>query len=59
MGIEDRGDNEYAASVRFHSLLHEVQDGAAEPVTEIWNLSRNTRSVKSGYWPVFSNYPDD
>lgn len=44
VGVEDRGGNEYVASVRFHGLLRETQGAAAEPFAEMWNLSRNARS---------------
>ncbi|WP_323072934.1 Tim44 domain-containing protein [Mycetohabitans endofungorum] len=44
VGVEDRGGNEYVASVRFHGLLREAQGAAAEPFAEMWNLSRNVRS---------------
>ncbi|WP_153099358.1 Tim44 domain-containing protein [Paraburkholderia hayleyella] len=42
LGVEDRG-SEYFASVRFSGLIRESAHAAAEPFTEIWNLSKSTR----------------
>ena len=43
LGVEDRG-NEYFASVRFSGLIRESAGAAAEPFTEVWNLSKPTRT---------------
>lgn len=40
LGVEER-DNEYFASVRFDGLIRETAAGAAEPFTEVWNLSKS------------------
>jgi predicted lipid-binding transport protein (Tim44 family) len=39
LGVEDR-PMEYLASVRFHGLIRESENAAAEPFVEIWNLSK-------------------
>ncbi|WJF90694.1 Tim44-like domain-containing protein [Paraburkholderia bonniea] len=43
LGVEDRG-TEYFASVRFSGLIRESANAAAEPFSEIWNLSKSTRT---------------
>jgi predicted lipid-binding transport protein (Tim44 family) len=43
LGVEDRAD-EYLASVRFSGLMRETAGGGAEPFTEIWNLSKSTKT---------------
>jgi predicted lipid-binding transport protein (Tim44 family) len=39
LGVEERG-TESLASVRFHGLIRETENAAAEPFVEIWNLSK-------------------
>jgi predicted lipid-binding transport protein (Tim44 family) len=39
LGIET-GANDYLASVRFSGLIKEEENAAAQPFTEIWNLSK-------------------
>jgi predicted lipid-binding transport protein (Tim44 family) len=43
LAVEDRVV-EYLASVRFSGLIRENVNGAAEPFTEIWNLTKNVKS---------------
>jgi predicted lipid-binding transport protein (Tim44 family) len=43
LAVEDRVD-EYLASVRFSGLIRENVGAAAEPFTEIWNLTKNVKS---------------
>lgn len=40
LGIEER-NNEYLASVRFNGLIRETVGAAAEPFSEVWNLSKS------------------
>ena len=41
-------DNEYLASVKFSGMIKESENGATEPFTEIWNLSKPVTG--SGGW---------
>jgi predicted lipid-binding transport protein (Tim44 family) len=40
LDVAEQG-NDYLASVRFNGLIRETQGAAAEPFTEIWNLSKS------------------
>jgi len=39
LGVEAIGD-EYVASIRFSGMIKEAENAAAEPFTEIWNLTK-------------------
>lgn len=47
LGVETAG-NEYMASVKFSGLIREAQNAAAEPFTEVWNLTKP--SSGAGGW---------
>ncbi len=47
LGIEQSGDH-HLASVKFSGLIKESAEGAAEPFTEVWNLSKPMSG--SGGW---------
>ena len=47
LGIEQSGDH-HLASVKFSGLIKESADGAADPFTEVWNLSKPMSG--SGGW---------
>jgi predicted lipid-binding transport protein (Tim44 family) len=39
LGMETVG-NDYLASVKFSGMIRESENAAAEPFTEVWNLSK-------------------
>ncbi|UDG83304.1 Tim44 domain-containing protein [Candidatus Vallotia lariciata] len=58
IGVENCGNNEFTASVRFCSLLREVQGGTTEQVSEIWNFSQNLHSSKNWVLAGIQQLPD-
>lgn len=49
LGIEER-EHDYLASVRFHGLIREEEGAAAEPLDEVWNLSKSRTPGNNEGW---------
>lgn len=49
LGIEER-EHDYLASVRFHGLIREEEGAAAEPLNEVWNLSKSRAPGNTDGW---------